>query len=224
MRKLWWIIMAGAILAGVVPGAEKVVNFSGTWVRDTAHSDSWQSPHNSGITDVIPRITGGHPGEVTPDVGWPGGGNRNDAGNPGGSEGNDDDGSLGELAGEWMEGLTLLIVQTEGELQTTRQLFAIDGNRKTVTQKFALDGSRCINLASDGQSEFESRISWKDDKLVNSGTRTIVTRQPRTEISVTEEYSISKDGKKLTIKTKSITPRGVTMIKQVFNKRGTPKS
>jgi hypothetical protein len=223
MKRLWWIIAAGAILAGVVPGAEKSVNFSGTWIRDTAHSDSWQTPHGSGITDVIPRITGEPSGGAAPDVGWPGGGNGSDSGNLNGLKGNDDDDSNGISAEEWMEGLTLLIVQTDSELQTTRQLFAIDGHRKTVTQKFALDGSRCINLASDGQSEFESRISWKDHKLVNSGTRTIAARQQRTEISVTEEYSISNDGKKLTIKTRSITPRGVTMIKQVFNKRGTPK-
>jgi hypothetical protein len=224
MRKRWWIILAAAILAGVVPGAEKVVNFSGTWVRDTAHSDSWETPHNSGITDVIPRIIGGHPGEAPPDVGWPGGGNRSDGGNPGGSEGNEEEGSLAESAGEWMEGLMLLIVQTDSELQTTRQLFAIDGNKKTVIQKFALDGSRCINLASNGSGEFESRISWKDGKWINAGTQTIITRYRKSEIAVTEEYSLSKDGKRLTIKTKRITPQGVTMIKQVFNKRGMPKS
>ena len=74
------------------------------------------------------------------------------------------------------------------------------------------------------KANLNRRISRKDDKLINSGTRTIATRQQRIEISVTEEYSISKDGKKLTIKTRSITPRGVTMVKQVFNKRGTPKS
>jgi hypothetical protein len=223
MRKLWCIITAGAILAGVVPGAEKSVNFSGTWVRDIAHSDSWQAPHSSGITDVIPGITGEHSGGAAPDVGWPGSGNGSDSGNLTGLDGNDDDGSQGKSAEEWMEGLTLLIVHTDSELQLTRQLFTVDGRRKTVIQKFALDGSRCINLDSDGQSEFESRISWKDDRLVNSGTRTIATRQQRTEISVTEEYSISKDGKKLMIKTRSITPRGVTTIKQVFNKRGTPR-
>jgi hypothetical protein len=66
--------------------------------------------------------------------------------------------------------------------------------------------------------EFVSRTNWKNGKLIISGTQTITQGGQSIEISVTEEYSISKDGKKLTIKTTSITGEGITTLKQAFNK------
>jgi hypothetical protein len=222
VKKIILIPLAATVLAAFCPAADRIPNFSGTWIRDTAHSDAWRTPHDSGITSVIPKFAGERPD---------GAGDTGAGTNPGGPEENDGAGSLEEIAGEWMEGLTLEIVQTDSELQTNRRFFTIDGREKTVTQKFALDGSRCINLASDGEGEFESRTDWKEGKLVHSGTQKttayrlyegVALPKHQRETSVTEEYSISKDGKKLTIKTKSIDPQGATMIKRVFNRRGTP--
>ncbi len=78
------------------------------------------------------------------------------------------------------------------------------------------DQLQCLNLASDGRGEIESRTYRQGKRLMNSGTETITVRDPRTEISMKEEYSISKDGKKLSIKTTRTTPHGVIMLKQVF--------
>jgi hypothetical protein len=217
VRNLLLIILAGMSLAGMMTGAEKPGNFSGKWILDPSHSDASQTAHNSGITSVLSGIVGGKQGGAEP----PNAGAQVDVDD---QEGDVGGGVPGELAGEWIVDRMLLIVQTDSELQTTRQLFTVDGNEKTIIQKFALDGSRSINLASNGNGEFESRMSWKDGKWINTGTQTIFTRYERREIAATEEYSLSKDGQRLTIKTKRITPRGVTIIKQVFNKRGTPKS
>jgi len=41
------------------------------------------------------------------------------------------------------------------------------------------------------------------------------------EMTVKEEYSLSKDGKTLTIKTTRNTPRGEMSSKQVFNRKET---
>ena len=195
MRNLWPIIMIGAILAGIMPAAEKAVDLSGTWVLDPAKSQTSQT------TPSIRKI-GISRGRVTPSI----------------PDENDSVDSRVESAQASVKDLTLQIVQTDGEVQILRQ-FTADSERKTVPQKFALDSSQCINLASDGRGEFVSRTSWKKGKLTNSGTQTITIQGPRTEIYINEEYSISKNREKLTIKTMSTTSKGVTTLKQVFRKR-----
>jgi hypothetical protein len=197
MRNFWLILIAGTSLAGIATAAEKKASFSGVWFLDPAHSDLSHTP--PGMRNI--RMTAGNVSADDPDQ-------------------NDGDVSLLELPEARMQNLTLQIVQTDGELQTLRQ-FTIDGEKQAVAQKFLLDGGQCINVASNGQGEFVSRTTWKNDKLIHSGTQTISTGWEvgqGAEISVKEEYSISKDGEKLTIKTSSVTPRGVTNLKQVFHK------
>ena len=193
MKLPWLMAMAGVIWAGAAMTSEKVVDLSGTWALDPVHSE---------IVNKRPDI---RKLEVTTNRGYSVGGNE--GGNP--SEG---------LSMHPTETVRLSILQTEGEVQIVRQ-FARAGQAQAVTQKFALDGSQCLNVASDGLGEFVSRTNWKKDKLINSGTQTITEGSRRIEISVTEEYSISKDGKKLTIKTTSINSEGITTLKQVFNKQ-----
>jgi len=179
----------------MMQAGEEIVNLSGTWILDPSHSKMEHTP--PGTHKLKISIGGGYPG--SPDE-------------------NDGNNFPEEPPGGRIENLTLLIVQTNSEVQTMRQ-FTIDGLQQAVPQKFALDGSQCINLASDGRGEFVSRTAWKNDKLINSGAQTITMPGQRIEISLKEEYSISKNGKRLTIQTMSATPRGVTTQKQVFNKR-----
>jgi hypothetical protein len=195
MKNLWPTIIIGAILAGIIPAAEKMVDLSGTYVLNPAQNQTNQTtPETRKIS-----ISGGMGSAPIP------------------AENDRVDSSV-ELALGRVEDLTLQIVQTDGEVRVMRQ-FAADSERKAVTQKFALDGSQCINLASDGRGDFVSRSSWKKGKLINSGTQTITNQGPRTEVYVNEEYSISKNREKLTIKTMITTPKGVTTLKQVFHRR-----
>jgi hypothetical protein len=191
MRNLWLIIIVGASLAGVLPAAEQAQNLSGTWILDPDRNQmAITSPEIRKI-----RISTG--GEI-PDT------NNVEA--------------IPEISSSsLMANLTMRIVQTDSEVQIMRQ-FTIDGEKKAVAQKFALDGSQCINLASDGRGDFVSRTNWEKNKLVNSGAQTIIERGHRAQIYVKEEYSISKDGKKLTIKTQNSTLRGLIKLKQVFIK------
>ena len=193
MRFPWFIAIAGMIWAGAAMAAEKVADLSGTWVLDPAHSE---------IVNKRPDI---RKVDVTTNRGYQVGGNERE--NP-----------PEELSMRPTETVRLSILQTEGEVQTMRQ-FTRDGKAQAVTQKFALDGSQCLNVASDGLGEFESRTNWKNEKMINSGTETIRVGERKTEISVTEEYAISKDRKKLTIKTTSFTPQEITTLKQVFNRQ-----
>lgn len=191
--------MAGLILTVVAPALGKVVDLSGTWVFDPAHSSL--------------RFTSEEPQKITVDTSGIKGGRiyseNSDVQNSGGSS--------EESPGERVEKAVLLINQIDNELQITRQI-TIGGKAQTVIQRFMLDGSQCLNVASDGRGEFVSRSDWKNGSLINTGTQTRTDRGQRTEISILEEYSISKDRTKLTVKTKSVTPRGVTTQNQVFRK------
>jgi hypothetical protein len=196
-------------LAGLISAAEKTTNLSGTWVLDTTQSDSGQARQG--------RRAGGFPGGILgfPGGGYPGGGypgSRRAGGYPG-------DGSDGEgMPRGQMQNLTLQIVQTDNEMQTTRN-FTVNGKEQTITQKFALDGSQNTNPSSNGRGEFVSTSTWKNNKLTNLGTQTVTSQQQSNDTTLKEEYSLSKDGKVLTIKTTRTTQRGSTSSKQVFNRQ-----
>jgi hypothetical protein len=228
-------IFAGLIFAAFMPAVEKQGNLTGTWIFDPAHGDSSGQARRSSrrLGDIFgggyPGIgfpgggyPGGYPGGGYPGGGYPGGGYPG-GGYPGGGRraGGGDDG--GETGGEFprgqMQDLRLEIVQTENDVQTTRR-FAVDGEDQTITQKFLLDGSESRNPGSNGRGEFVSRSTWKNGKLVNTGTQNSSTRGQSYSSTVKEEYSLSKDGKVLTIKTTRMNPRGgETSFKQVFNKQ-----
>ena len=242
-------ILAGMILAAFVPAAEKTENLSGSWLLDSALSDTGgQARRSSRIGGFgIPGIGypgggypggsypgggypgggypgggypgGGYPGGGYPGGGYPGGSRRTGGGYPG--SGGGDDG--GEYPRGQMQNLTLEIVQTDNDVQTTRK-FTTNGEDQTITQKFLLDGSQTTNPASNGRGEFVSRSTWKNGKLVNSGTQDSSAQGQSYSSTVKEEYSLSKDGKLLTIKTTRITARGTENSKQVFNRQESSQS
>jgi len=194
MRTFLLIITLGIRLMYSSPAAEQIVDFTGTWLLDPEHStmdisgpSDGKLKFNTSGGAVSVRDAGDPPPAVFP--------------------------AVPPLAHLTL--LTLQIVQTEDEVETKRK-FMLEGKERTILQKFATDGSRCFNLSSDGTSEFVSRSSWKKDKLTHAGIQSIAVHLQRTEAHVTEEYSLSKNGKKLTIKTMLSTPQGVLKFKQEF--------
>jgi hypothetical protein len=213
------IIVAALSLATFSAAVQKTIDLNGTWVLDPSRSDSGRMRQGNRIGD-FPGGGGlglpggvGFPGGSYPGIGYPG--NRRGGGYPGG--GDDGDGGEGMPRAQ-MQNLTLQIVQTDKEVQTTRK-FAIDGEERTISQTFALDGSQSNNPASNGRGEFVSKSTLKKDKFVNLGTQIMKRGERSFDVTVEEEYSLSRDGKTLTIKTKRITQRGNLSTKQVFNKQ-----
>lgn len=194
MRNAVLIMGLAAMLAGMMSAEERAVDLSGTWILDPDRS---QIHHTTPYLRKL-RITENGPPYPTP---------------------NEDTKreSSALFSVEGMEDLVLKIVQTDAELKIERT-FVAHGGQRTVVQKLALDGSQCINPSPDGQGGFISRASWRNGKLLNSGEATIEIMDQRTEINVTEEYSISGNGRKLTIKTLSAAPHGVSTFKLVFHK------
>ncbi len=229
--------MAGLVFAAFIPAAEKAGDLNGTWTLNPTRSDSGgQTPRTSRVGG-IPGLGGGFPGGIGfpgGGVGFPGGvvlpgggypgtggypGGRRAGGYPNGGGGDDGGGGTGNgMPGGQMQNLALEIVQNNDEVKTTR-IFTVNGEDRTIAQRFTLDGSENTNPASNGQGEFVSTSIWKNGKLINSGSQTSDAQDYKT--AVTEEYSISKDGKTLTIKTTRTASRGEISSKQVFNKRNT---
>jgi hypothetical protein len=224
--------MAGLIFAAFIPAAEKTGDLNGTWTLDPIRSDLGGQTRRTSRVGGIPGLGGGFPGGIGfpggGGVGLPGGGYPNPGGYPGGRRaggypngGGGDDG--GEFPGDGTPGgqirnLTLEIVQKNDGVQTTRT-FTVNGEDQTIAQRFTLDGSENTNPASNGRGEFVSTSTWKNGKLINSGSQTSDAQDYKT--AVMEEYSVSKDGKTLTIKTTKTTSRGEMSSKQVFNKQNT---
>jgi hypothetical protein len=240
LKRLWMVVVAGLISALFIPAVETSANLSGNWVLDLARSDSSSPTRRSGRVGSTPGTGGGYPGSgypgspgypggitlpggirlpggVSPGIGYPGSGPAGRYPGEGRSE-NDGGGTVENWPGEQMQGLRLQVVQTDTEVQVTRK-FTVNGEFQTVSQAFALDGSENSNPASNGQGRLVSRSTWKNDRLVNSGTQTSDARSQSYEVRVKEEYSISKDRKTLTIRTTKTTPRGETTLKQGFNRQ-----
>lgn len=221
MKNVLMGIVAGLIFAISIPAVEKTANLAGTWVFDPAHSDSGgQARRTSRAGGGFPGSGGGFPGIGIPGIGFPGGGRRGGGGYPGGRGGDDGGESRGEGRREQMQNLTLQIVQTENEVQAKRK-FTVDGEDRTVEQKFLLDGSENKNPASNDRGEFVSRSTWKNSRLTNTGWQDMSRQGESYNMPIKEEYSVSKDGKVLIIKTTRTTPRGEATIKQVFNRQET---
>ncbi len=222
LRNLWMAILAGLIFAVSVPAVENKTDLNGTWVLDPARSDS--QVRRSGRIGDIPGLGGGYPGTIGlpgiiglpgstyPGTGYPSG---RRAGRYPGDPGDEPD---ERMPREAIKDLSLEIVQKEDFVQTARK-FSINGEERTISQKFSLDGSEDTNPASNGRGEFISRSTWKNGKLINSGTQSSRETARDSEMSVKEEYSLSKDGRTLMIKTATTGPRGETILKQVFNKQ-----
>ena len=70
-----------------------------------------------------------------------------------------------------------------------------------------------------GRGEMVSKSRWDGGTLVIEGTQKISSPRGEMEIATKEAYSLSEDGKVLTITTTRTTPQGERTTKQVYNKQ-----
>jgi len=114
--------------------------------------------------------------------------------------------------------ITLVIKQTPADVAITRTMH-MGGNNRTSDQKFTLDGKVSTNPSSMGRGEFTGKANINSGQLVIEGTQKISTPNGDFEIGVKDEYSLSEDGKVLTLHSTRSTPMGDRTSKQVYNKQ-----
>jgi hypothetical protein len=234
MKNVFMAVLAVLICAAFTPAKDNAGDLSGTWRLDPARSDLGRQPPRSTRTGTGSSGGLGLPGTITlPGIGFPGAvglpgsgspspgigypGSRRPTGYPGGGGGTNG-GDPGEgMPQENLQNLSLKIVQNDNEVAVTRR-FTLNSQERMIAQIFTLDGNENSNPASNGHGEYVSRSSWRDGKLTNSGVQTPDTSEQSYQTTVREEYSVSKDGKTLTIKTATTNYRGEMTLRLVCKK------
>ena len=195
MRRTTIFCFACLCMALIAPAVEKQVNFSGTWLIDKSKSNYSSHMRGGGGRGGFP---GGRGGGRYPGGGsgrYPGGGGQ------GGEGQRRDRVDLKDLD------LTLVIEQSEREVRVTRKA-VVNGEDRSVAQVYKLDGSDSVNPVFLGQGQVTTKTSWDKDKLVTLGSQKISGRETGAQIAIKEEYSLSKDGKVLTLKATRTSSQG----------------
>jgi len=91
------------------------------------------------------------------------------------------------------------------------------GEKRDSEQKFTLDGQE--NKNSSGRGELISKSRWEGEQLIIEGTQKVTSPRGDMEVNLREVYSLSADGKTLTILSTRTTPQGERTTKQVYNKQ-----
>ena len=112
--------------------------------------------------------------------------------------------------------MTLDIAQTANELKILRKWTQND-KPQSIEQSFALDGKEVENPSPTG-GVIVTRSNWKKETLVTEGTQEISMGDREVDLRIKEEYSLSKDGRTLTIKTIRKSERGQMEVKQTFKR------
>jgi len=123
--------------------------------------------------------------------------------------------------GEGRFRLSSMIVakQDENNLELQRTRTGRDGQPVTLTEKLTLDGKESV---SEGENRTtKTTANWSEDKknLIISSTMSFTREGQTTEIKSDETWQLSEDGKTLTIKYHSVSPRGERNDVLVYDKK-----
>ena len=199
--------------------ADDSANFSGTWVLDSKKSDPKPIP----ITNL------GAPGNAGGGMGGGMGGMGGGMGGMGGGMGGMG-GGMGGMGGGFPGAKSKppeantppppLVIQQTGN---TIQISGPSAFGAPAVQNFDLDKKENVEMIqvpnSDKPSEKKTKVSLKKNKLQIQE----VTSSAQSKNDIKKEYSLSDDGKDLTVKTKTTFQMGMmvtqTEQKQVYHKQ-----
>jgi hypothetical protein len=129
-----------------------------------------------------------------------------------------------QLAGGGGEGkdakdisLTMIVDQEGTTLNVTRTL-TVDGEKRQEVHAYKTDGSPTTHTGLRGESVV-AKASWEGDKLVLVTTRTMSVLVTEVKVESKGVWSLSSDGKTLTIDSALQTPRRKEQVKAVFHKQ-----
>lgn len=114
--------------------------------------------------------------------------------------------------------VTLVIKQSGNDMQVTRKV-TMGGNTRETEMKYTLDGAENTNPGMMGRGEVKSKSKMEGDKLIIEGSQSLQTQQGDFQINTKDEYSLSADGRVLTVTTTRSTPQGDRTTKAVYSKQ-----
>jgi hypothetical protein len=213
-----WIVASSLALVWLFFGfgavAQAKPNFSGTWALDRERSDLRRH------ADAEPAAKGDE-GKAEPAAG------AEDAKQADLDKKKQPAGGDGEGAAEASLDMTLEVAQTDAQLKVTRSL-GEGGQQRSISSTFDLSGKETDETGPRGAAVV-STAAWDADKLVLTTTRTRKMREREMKIEQKQVWSLSSDGKTLSIETTMKGPRREQTRKMVFTKsvakaKAVPKS
>jgi hypothetical protein len=200
--------------------AEQPVDFSGKWILDVKASDSFPHPINN--LDSLTHVQEGSMGR-----GMPGGGGGMEGGMPGGGGGRmgggmPGGGFPGGGMGRGAQGPggnipPMVIEQKESELRIITMIKAM-GKDMPLLEKYICDGAEHAEMVpvqgSPSPVKMVTKATWKKKKLQ---VRTVI-HFPNNRSETKKEYSLSEDGKTLTVKTSTTILAGEMIQNQIYHK------
>lgn len=114
-------------------------------------------------------------------------------------------------------GLSMVVEQRGTTLKVTRTL-NVEGEERKQTYAYKTDGTKTTNTGPRGGA-IVSKANWKGDNLVIVSSRKLTMLWKEFSADSKEVWSLSPDGKTLTIDTQIHSPRGDPHFKAVFDKQ-----
>jgi hypothetical protein len=120
-------------------------------------------------------------------------------------------------AGEERDIGAKMVVDQQGTTMKVTGTLDAEGKERSRTDTYNLAGQETTNTDPRGGSVV-SKATWEGDKLVITSTRTAKMRARERTMQRRQEWSLSPDGKTLTIDVTAQTARGERTLKAVFRK------
>ena len=114
-------------------------------------------------------------------------------------------------------GMTMVVEQQGTSLRVTRTLKSQGEDRKEI-HTYKIDGGETTNTGFRGET-IVARAFWEGDKLVVVSTRTMRVLLKDVSAESRGVWSLSPDGKTLTIAAQVNSPRGEQRVRAVFDKQ-----
>jgi hypothetical protein len=115
--------------------------------------------------------------------------------------------------------VTLIIEHQEPVLSIQRVVSSPQGGQ-TRRLRYSMDGQENANRSVRG-TEVRTRSRWDHGKLITEGRQTVDSPLGKVALSSTEIWTLSPDGRTLTIDAKTAAPGGLEIKhKEVFRKKG----
>ena len=112
----------------------------------------------------------------------------------------------------------MMVVEQQGASLRVTRILKTQGDERKEIHTYKIDGNETTNTGFRGETVV-ARAFWEGDKLVVVSTRTkrVLTKDSSTESRGV--WSLSADGKTLTIAAQINSPRGEQRVKAVFDKQ-----
>ncbi len=196
--------------------ADQLVNLAGTWILDSKNSDpSFLPMPNIGAPQMGRNNDGGEM-----DRGGRGGtpASRDmSASTPGGGTGGSIPG-FGRGPQSTASNAPMVIEQNESEVRISRTS-RVMGKEMPVFERYRLDGADHTQMTQIAGSPDPVKVVTRAKLKKNSLLVLITSYAPQNKSELKKNFSLSKDGKTLTVKSSHTTSMGVLIQDQIYHKQ-----